>query len=96
MLRKTTKALFRMAIAKHLHRFECLQTSTCIFCKEDAIMNKSNFSECKALSGGNLTTLYCEARGKMMQINYFLVPLDKNNIIRKKAVRVNIWSETTG
>ena len=50
-------------LAEHLHWIGCLQTSKCLFCKEDTIMNKSHLSECMIFSGENLT-LCLEARGK--------------------------------
>ena len=74
MPRKNAVALFRMEVghdclAEHLYKIHCLPSPKCTFCMEDEILNKHHLEHCKGLTGNSLTSLYWEARGKMMQIN---------------------------
>ena len=73
MPRKNAVALFRMEVghdylAEHLYKIHCLPSPKCTFCMEDEILN-NHLEHCKGLMGNSLTSLYWEARGKMMQIN---------------------------
>ena len=56
-------------LAEHLYKRHCLPSPKCRFCTEDEILNKHHLEHCKGLTGNSLTSLYWEARGKMMQIN---------------------------
>ena len=63
MPRKSALALFIMETghACCLHRMGCLQSAECIICKQNVILNKSNFTNYKSLNRDNLAALYLEA-----------------------------------